>query len=84
MCLQFEERFPPEVIVFDEKYATLEDQLPAPLRASIVLCDVDRSSEDFWKSAFEAFAQFGEMERAGLCLDEVTKRDRGYAGQKLI
>ena len=84
MCLQFEDRFPPEVNVFDEKYMILEDQLPAPPCASVVFCDVDRSSGNFWELAFEAFAEFREIVRAGICFEEVTKYNPDYGTDKLI
>ena len=84
VCLQFEERFPPEVKVFDGKYVILEDQLPAPPCASVVFCDVDRSSEDFWKLSFEAFAEFGEIGRAGICFGEVVKYNPEYGTWKLF
>ena len=84
VCLQFEDRFPPEVNVFDEKYMILEDQLPAPPCASVVFCDVDRSSGDFWELAFEAFAEFREIVRAGICFEEVTKYNPDYGTDKLI
>ena len=83
VCLQFEERFPPEVKVFDGKYVILEDQLPAPMCASVIFCDIDRSSGDFWKSSFEAFAEVGEIGRAGICFEEVVKYNPGYGADKL-
>jgi len=79
----FPEFLPPEVIVFDEKHiAELENQLPAPMRVSVVLQEEDRNQR-FWELSFEAFSLFGDLEWATRCLEEVEKHEPGYKSRKL-
>jgi len=68
--------------VFDEESVLLEDdEYPAPTLSSIVFCDGDRSDQDFWETAFRAYAKSGYNERAGLCLKEI--HDPEFGGKLL-
>ena len=82
--LLFPEFLPPEVIIVDEnRAAELENQLPAPVRVSVFLRKEDRNQR-LWELAFEAFSFFGDLERAGACLEELKKHDPEYNARKLF
>ena len=50
---------------------------------SVILQKEDRN-QSFWESAFEGFSFFGDLERAGVCLEEVKKHERAYDFCKLF
>merc|ERR1719158_1673163 len=82
--LRFPEFLPPDIIVLDENHiAELKNDLPAPMRVSVVLQEEDRNQR-LWELAFEAFSFSGDLERASACLEEVKKWDPEYDSDKLF
>ena len=61
----------------------MEDQLPAPVRVSVVLQENEDRNQLFWESAFEDFSLFGDLERARTCLEEVKRYEPEYEFRKL-